>query len=409
VNFFPYGPTMVKHPIRMTLIATSCLTASCGGEPTQQIDDPDDALYDDVTLTHLPANDLTGLSMDARPADLDRDGDLDLVIASEFAPNILLINDGSGRFSNASVGRLPAASHDSEDVGIADFDGDDNLDIIIVSEDDQTNELYLNDGPAVFRDASTRLPTTGTSNAVQVADLNGDGRPDILIGNNGQNVILINTGLATFLNDTPNRLPLLADATQDLELGDVDGDGDMDLLVGNEDANRLLINDGSGIFADESSGRLPLRPGPEETREADFGDVDGDGDLDILFANVNSSIQTANPANRLLINDGAGFFQDQTSMRLPDDRDRSFEGDFADLDGDGDLDIITGNLNGGSSIYRVLLNDGSGVFTEGTDAVFPRGTVGMGFDVEAADFNGDGILDLFLASRGSVDRLLLGR
>ena len=62
--------------------------------------------------------------------------------------------------------------------------------------------------------------------------------------------------------------------------------GDQDVLIGNEDANRILINTGNGFFKDESSSRLPYRKEPEETREVDVADIDADGDLDILYGNV---------------------------------------------------------------------------------------------------------------------------
>jgi hypothetical protein len=370
--------------------------------------------FSDVSATHLPVADLEGLSMDAGIADLDADGDLDIVIANEFGPNILLLNDGQGKFTNGSD-RLPSAEHDSEDVGIADFDGDGDLDIVIVSEDDQTNELYFNDGNGRFTDEGDRLPVTGTSNGVLVADVNGDGAPDILIANNGQDALLVNDGTGQFEDEGPSRLPQIEDVTQDIELGDVDGDGDEDLVVGNEDRNRLFINDGTGHFADESESRLPVRSEPEETREADFGDVDGDGDLDILFANIQAFVPGANLRNRLLINDGTGFFTDQTEARLPADRDHSFDGDFHDLDGDGDLDIVTSNSDVDLSQrkidpapYRAYLNDGSGHFTEATDVVFGDKVTGTGFDTEFRDLNGDGRDDVFMASRGTADRLLLG-
>lgn len=372
-------------------------------------------LFRDVTKSHLPASDLEGLSMDAHVGDLDGDGDQDLVIANEHRPNILLLNEGGGRFRNASD-RIPQEPHDSEDVGIADFDGDGDLDVVVVSEDDRVNELYLNRGEARFEAAGERLPVTGTSNAVLTPDLNGDSVPDILIGNNGQNVALINDGDARFRDETGERLPRILDVTQDLEMGDVDGDGDRDLIVGNEDDNRLLINDGSGEFTDETSDRLPFREAPEETREADFGDVDGDGDPDLLFANVAAFVENADPRNRLLVNRGDGHYRDETRERLPADRDRSFDGDFVDVDGDGDLDIVTANsvvdLDEGrieDAPYRVYLNEGGGLYRVATDEIFPEGVVGTGFDVEAADLDGTGGLDLYLASRGSVDRLLLRR
>jgi len=393
--------------------AASDSTAGEGGEGAHPSSSEARTLFVDVSVTHLPAGVLDGYSMDAGVADIDADGDLDIVVANEFRPNILLLNDGAGRFSDGSD-RLPRTEHDSEDVGIADFDGDGDLDIAVVTEDDQVNELYLNDGTAHFLDESDRIPVTGTTNGLVVADLNGDGWPDLILANNGQDAILINDGTGRFRDETDARLPASPDVTQDVELGDVDGDGDLDLVVGNEGPNALYVNDGTGRFTDESRARIPLRDTPEETREADFGDVDGDGDLDLLFANVSAFVEGADPRNRLLINDGKGFFSDETGERLPADSESSFDGDFRDLDGDGDLDIVTGNSDTDLSqgriapaLFRAYLNDGTGRFTEATEAVFGPDVTGTGLDLEFGDFNGDGLDDVYLASRGTADRLLL--
>lgn len=407
-------PILSIPVLLLTLGSTACreeTEAAPEGDPIGQ--DQTAPRFSDVSATHLPQGVLEGLSMDAGVADVDADGDLDIVIANEFRPNILLLNDGEGRFSDGSF-RLPSAEHDSEDVGIADFDGDGDLDVVIVSEDDQTNELYFNDGTGSFTDEGSRLPVEGTTNGVLVADLNHDGAPDILLANNGQDAYLINDGAGGFVDETEARLPTSPDVTQDLELGDVDGDGDLDLVVGNEGPNRILINDGSGRFTDESDRRVPMRSVPEETREADFGDVDGDGDLDLLFANVGAFVEGADPANRLLINDGRGFYSDETQERLPRDTDSSFDGDFRDLDGDGDLDIVTGNSDVdlaqrriAPAPFRAYLNDGAGRFTEATAEIFGAGITGTGLDLEFGDFNGDGLEDVFLASRGTADRLLI--
>jgi hypothetical protein len=392
------------------LLITVLFALGCSTEST---DEPTGPLYDDVTQRHLPIDSLTGLSMDAMPGDVDDDGDLDLLIANEFRPNILLLNDGRGRFTDASD-RIPSAEHDSEDVAFADFDRDGDLDAVVVTEDDQTNEYYLNRGDGTFADAGDRWPVAGTSNAVVAHDLTGDGAPDLVVGNNGQNVLLVNDGSGRFTDETESRLPQRDDVTQDVELGDVDGDGDLDLIVGNEDDNRLLLNDGSGSFSDAPDGALPLRDTPEETREADFGDVDGDGDLDLFFANVRLFVEDANRQNRLLLNDGSGRFTDGTAEQFPSENRSALDGDFVDVDRDGDLDIVTSEVAyDGESItsspYRVWRNDGAGRFTDATDALFPEGVTGRGLDAEAADYNGDGLVDLFLCSRGTVDRLLLGR
>lgn len=372
-----------------------------------------DTLFTDVSETNLPIADLDRLSMDAASADFDNDGDLDLLIANEHRPNIMLLNDGTGVFRNESANKIPQVNHDSEDIGIADFDHDGDLDIVVVSEDDKTNEFYLNNGDGSFVDAGERIPVSGTSNAVLILDINVDGHDDIVIGNNGQNRILINDGHARFTDETNNRLEEVNDVTQSVAAGDMNNDGFIDLVFANEGKNRIVINNGQGTFKDESATRMIYRATLEESREVDLGDVDGDGDLDIFFGNVAAFVENADKQNRLLVNDGKGFFKDVTQASLPKDQDRSFAGTFFDIDKDGDLDIITGNVNGdqfgGSTPFRVYLNNGKGKFTDGTSAVFPQSATGRGFDMEFADFNNDDKIDIYMANRGTTDILLFGK
>lgn len=361
--------------------------------------------YEDVSASHLPLGSVGGRSMDARPADVDDDGDLDLVVATEFGRNLLLINDGTGHFTDESAARMPQPIHDTEDIGVADLDGDGDLDIIFVAEDDQTNELYLNDGSGVFADASDRIPVTGTSNAVLVMMVNDDAHPDILIGNAGQNAVLINDGTAQFVDEAALRLPANLSTTQDIEAGDLDGDGDLDLIEGNETGNRVLRNDGTGVFTDVTATHLPLPPAGEETREADLGDVDGDGDLDLFLANV--TFAAGRPSlNRLLLNDGDGVFTDVSATHLPAIAQNTVDGDLVDIDDDGDLDIVTAQAFDGT--YQIFLNDGTGVFTDHTTDLFQTLPTGDGIDVEAADFTGDGRLDLYLTGYAQADYLFRG-
>ncbi|MEZ4960949.1 MAG: FG-GAP-like repeat-containing protein [Saprospiraceae bacterium] len=369
--------------------------------------------FEDVTDTHLPVMSLLGRSMDAQPADLDGDGDTDIVVANEHNFNILLINDGTGHFTDESPERLPLKRHDSEDIAIADFDADGDLDLVFVSEDDKVNEYYENDGKGFFKDISYKLPVTGTSNALVASDLNGDGLPDLLIGNaadrqgnGGQNFCLINDGKGNWKDETAQRLPVSTKATQDLELGDIDGDGDLDLIVGNEDDNELLINDGKGFFKNETAARLPVEPGKWETREARFSDVDNDGDLDLFLANVNFR-QDKDSQNRLFINDGKGYFKDETATRLPKENMHTIDVKFLDLDRDGDLDVFTSNAFGHG--YNAYFNDGKGFFTNSSAQVFPASVRGDGIDVEVADFNGDGLPDLYLCNFLGNDFLLFGK
>ncbi len=355
-------------------------------------------LYTEVTETHLPAG-IAGRCMDAAAGDADGDGDLDLALALEFEPNILLLNDGSGRFENGSD-RLPRDIHDSEDVEFADLDGDGDLDLFLVSEDDQTNELYLNDGNGRYVDASDRIPVSGVSNGHAVTDIDNDGDIDLLIGNQGPNRLLLNDGEGNFSDRTaelwPNDSP-----TQDLELVDVDDDGDLDVVVANEAQNRLFLND-DGRLIDATADRMPERE--DETREIRAADVDGDGDPDLLVANV-SFVASWSRQDRLLLNDGEGFFFDADPSALPADNRDHFSIQAADLDADGDLDVITPRsvVRGGAGDFRVLLNDGSGIFSESAiGSVIPATADGNGFDIEVADFNDDGRDDLFFCNRSSV-------
>ena len=358
-------------------------------------------LFVEIAVPHT-----AGSSMDSQAFDADGDGDLDLLIAKEIQPNVLLLNDGTGRMTVAPAGMLPGGAYDSEDVAVADFDRDGDLDAAIAAEDDQNSELYLNAGSGFFASADGRLPARGVAQSVIAADVDGDGDADLLFGNHGQNFLFINNGSGRFTDQTRQRLPAVDDLTQDLEAGDVDGDGDLDLVVGNVNDNRLLLNDGRGFFADAPE-RLPLRAAIEETREADLADVDGDGDLDLYFANL-PFVAGADPQDRLLINDGRGYFSDQTSARIGKESRYTVDAELADVDRDGDLDLVTANLND-SRPYRVSLNDGTGVFKDATSSVFPSGLTGQGIDAEVADFNGDGRLDIYFSSYIGADRMILAR
>jgi hypothetical protein len=369
-----------------------------------------DAWWVDASSSHLPAGAVVGRSsMAAEPADLDGDGDLDVVLAIEFGTNAVLRNEGGGRLVDATPPDLRRGAHDSEDVAVADFDGDGHLDLIFVAEDDRTDEYYLGDGRGGFTTAPWPLPTSGVSNAVLALDLEGDGDLDLVVGNAGPNEVLVNDGTGRMALMSEAHLPGAAPGrvTQDIAAGDLDGDGDLDLVEGNEDGNRILHGDGTGRFdvPDDGALRYPPRPTPEETRVVTLGDVDGDGDLDLLVANVAwSGIPSG---NRLLLNDGAGRFADAPAEALPIEPLNCLDLELADLDADGDLDIAVAHAFAGANAWRVLLGDGTGGFVDATTDSLPRPLAGNGIDADAADLDGDGRLDLYLANHGGRDLLLL--
>lgn len=363
----------------------------------------------DASNDALPGKDSSIHSMAAEAFDAEDDGDLDIVIAVEYGANRLLINDATGHFADGSYLFPEHPAGDHEDVAVADFDLDGDLDLVFYGEDDRVAAFFLRDGER-YDDATARLPSRAVANAVVTADIDRDGDADLVVGNNGRDMVLINDGQGAFADES-GRLPATADVTQDVATGDVNADGAIDLLFGNEDDNVLYLNDGFGSF---HAKQLPMRMGPEETRDADLVDVDKDGDLDIYFANVEIFIPERDRQDRLLLNDGGGNYLDVTASHLSRDAEVTMSAAFIDFDGDGDLDLLRGSFDlarttSPTSRITAALNDGKGVFNEAAArGAIPIATYANAFDLEVADFNGDGIDDVFVASRGGADRLLLG-
>ena len=335
--------------MRAALLSVAAL-AICASPATAQI------RFEDVTETHLPQSPAWN-SMDVEVADLNGDGLLDLVAPQEWLVNAVYFGEPGGRFrlgegalevlaeDELALGppqlNQPGMGHDSEDVSISDFDGDGVLDLIIVTEDDVrfgrtgVHEYYRGAGDGRFTRVRGVLPDT-EANAVAHADLNGDGAPDLLIVGAGQDRLLINDGRGGFRDETSARLPREAATGQDGEFADLDGDGDLDIVLGMEGGHALWLNDGQGRFTDASRERLPA-PGFVEARKVAPVDVDGDGDLDVVRAD--------RPFITVWLNDGSGRFADVTAQVLAGDVGAHVLAvELADFDGDGLIDIYLGQL-----------------------------------------------------------------
>jgi hypothetical protein len=381
-------------------------------------------LFDDVTDKHVPVAKYLH-ALDVALVDVDGDGDLDAVLAVEMGANRLYINDGRGHFT-WQQGALGTKAHDSEHVLSADFNRDGYLDLIFVAEEDHAHQLFLGGPGGVFTEASERLPEMSEGNGLAVGDVNGDGLPDIVVGNSaeerpgkprasGQNFLWLNDPKqpGTFIDATATHLPAYEDDTQDIALADVDGDGDLDMVVANESPpNRRLLNDGKGHFREASKSLQLLTP--METREVHMFDANGDGRPDILFLNLTSNNKRwdKDPQARLLINKGHGRFRDETKFRLPDNRFSSWGGIVMDFNHDGHPDLIVGAIDvpGFKPLQlRAYANDGKGRFSDVTATVIPVATVARSWSMATGDVNGDGVEDLFIGAWGTQARLLLGK
>lgn len=374
------------------------------------------AVFIDATATHVPAAP-TLHALDAAFVDVDRDGDLDVVLAVEGDVNRLYINDGKARLT-WKEGAFGAIAHDTEHVETADFNQDGRADVMFIAEDDQVHQLFFGDGKGAFKDVSERLLARSEGNGFDIGDVNGDNLPDIVLGNSGErgeNFLWLSDSKRPgyFLDASKTHLPGVNDATQDVALVDLDADGDLDMVIANEKPpNRLLVNDGHGRFT-EASDRLDL-PVKLHTREVHVFDSDGDGKLDILFLNLTSNARGRehDPQARLLINNGHGRFVDETSTRLPSNAFSSWGGAVVDFNDDGHPDLIVGAIEvpGFKPMQaRAYVNSGKGDFKDVTSDVMPATTIGRSWSTAVGDLNGDGKDDVFIGGWGTQARLLLRR
>ncbi|MDO5632775.1 MAG: VCBS repeat-containing protein [Paracoccus sp. (in: a-proteobacteria)] len=397
---------MIRYSITTLTVALLASTATA-----------QDTAFVDVTETHVPAAPRLH-ALDAVFGDFDGDGDLDVAVAVEYGVNRLYLNDGGGRLRWVE-GAFGNVAHDNEHVRAADFDGDGLLDLVFVVEDGAHHQLYLGRPDGQFEDASDRLPATSEGNALAIGDVNGDGWPDIVIGNSAEgggtarNFLWINNPARPgHFIDASDDLPTpVDDEAQGIALADLDGDGDLDMVIANQTpANRLLLNDSHGRFTDASD-RLNLSV-PTETREVHVFDANGDDLPDIVFFNITSNNRgwDKDPQTRLLIQLPNGRFQDETSERPPQHRFSSWGGQVIDFDGDGALDLVVGAIEVPGFVpmqLRAWRNDGEGRFTDVTSTAMPATVVGRSWSMATGDLDKDGHDDLFVGQWGTQARLLL--
>jgi hypothetical protein len=261
-------------------------------------------------------------------ADLDRDGDLDIVVSNDDpdAKHVLL-NDGRGRFTRgASFGE---ATWSTREVAVADLTGDGLVDVVLANRGGRgTVPSYLCEGLGDGRFAAPcRVVSAGSATSITPVDINGDGALDLLVPHRdgGQGVALINDGAGGFGERRPFGLP--AQRIRAARAADFDGDGVPDLaVIDQRDGPAVLRGRRDGTWAEP----VPLGAAGMQPYAILVHDLDGNGRPDILVGYVE-----ARPV--AYFNDGPGRF---TPVPFGDDAGATYGFAVGDLDGDGLLDVV---------------------------------------------------------------------
>jgi FG-GAP-like repeat/IPT/TIG domain len=345
----------------------------------------------DVAIAQTDITTTADGAWSAYAADLDGDGDMDVLSASVFDDRIAWYeNDGTGGFTIPASSTITNTADWVQVVYASDLDGDGDMDVLSASVNDSKIAWYENDGAGGFSlPATSSISTTvWGAQSLQTADLNGDGDLDVLSAfpYEGKVVWFENDGAGGFSTPTTSIITNIPETSYSVHAADLDGDGDLDVLSAslNEGKVTWYENDGIGGFTTPASSDVTIIAAGATSVYA--ADLDEDGDMDVLSASQNDN-KIAWYENT----DGAGSFGIQQVITSTASGASLVYA--ADLDGDGDMDVLT--LSSVTGLIVWYENDGAGNFTAQPSIYFGAKSV------YAADLDGDGDLDILSAFPGS--------
>ena len=336
----------------------------------------------------------------------------------------VLLGNGDGTFQTAVI--YGSGAQSPQGIAAADLNGDGKLDVAMVSQCNSdcssgVVSVFLGNGDGTFQNATNFNSGGVYGDSVAIGDVNGDGHPDLLVAsqcNNSSNCtsgalgVLLGNGDGTF--QTAVQYPSGGQWAQSLALADLNADGKLDVVVSNEcqsdsncqngSATSVLLGNGDGTFqlsASYASGSTNFDEieGPSITTVI-MGDVNGDGKPDVLVTSScsNGSFICGSGSVSVLLGYGDGTLQGGVIYSSA-----GFDAyglATADVNGDGKPDIIVANECGSSSncssgAVSILLNNGDGTFQAGNS--YSSGGL-YSLWVASADVNGDGNADIVVTN-----------
>lgn len=281
-----------------------------------------------------------------------------------------------------AIGGTGGGSPHTDAIAAGDFNGDGYPDLVGTDYYSGLGpRVMLNNGNGTFQSPGTTVSLQPLVSVVETADLNGDGKADLIAANAGNVWALLSNGNGTF---TQSWTQLEFQGGQEgLELADVNGDGKLDLGVQLRYGVRTYLGNGNGSFG---AGTLTLVPDPTLSSFV-YSDINGDGNLDMVvsLAFIGNSILT-------YIGNGSGSFTFSSIGVAP-----LVPGDVmvTDTDGDGHKDVVV--LAEFSPTQNILVFKGNGVggFTNALNPARYNGGYFTG-NAGMADLNNDGIQDVIV-------------
>ncbi|OAS13282.1 FG-GAP-like repeat-containing protein [Paenibacillus oryzisoli] len=317
-------------------------------------------------------------------ADLDDDGNLDMIIIQLMTDQVgVLRGNGDGTFQ---VPQLYNVGDSPKSATVGDFNKDGINDIVVGSYNDTTISILIGKADGQYMDA-VFYPSGYRSLTVTSGDFNKDGNLDVVATNDGADRISIlygngNGSFQTAVTEMVGRYPRY------VETYDINNDGNLDLICSNDGSNSIsvFLGDGNGGFSrqDYPAGTFP--------NEIAIGDWDGDGVADLaLNANGDSGMT-------ILLGNADGSFRAPIFYSSGGGSYPLYL-DAGDINNDGRLDILVTTQ---AYSYVLFLGNGDGTFQSGITYAPPVNVR----EVNAEDFNGDGIPDLVLKSNSSIELML---
>jgi hypothetical protein len=349
------------------LVAAVLASAVAGGAQSQ---------FDVAMPRPSPFGDFL-VGYDVAAADLDGDGDVDFMFATETGMRLFVREDAGFRDASST---LPFTNGNHGFVLPADTDGDGDLDVLLFAASGRAgmaaSVLWRNDGALRFTQLPIGLPS---AYAVAIADLDADGDPDLLlatvVGTAGVLTTIVNDGAGRFRSTAIPGLVLTGGAPRSLDVADFDADGDADVVIGS-DSGLMWFDNQRGSF---TSSRLDS----DVFAAVAVADIDGDGIADLVAANT--------LGNRIVVHRGsvAGLLP-ATSWIAPQAPTTLLR--LIDVDGDGRREVVIAG-DGANTVARFWKNEGGFRFARMPSSPLPLFTPHV-TELLEADVDGDGVDDI---------------